>query len=471
MKALEKRITMSSRSRAALKDFFKITGLLLVLSIVPAVLLLLYLGIDNILALLPLIYYSVLQGVVITLVVYCVSFFVLRGIYLLHSKLLAIVIGLCVACGLLYMWADKTYSPHFAMPAYMHVYHPGGALPNLPFANVLTFIRSFKNFEFVEDIGADPNAVPPPITRTTTEVVRMHLTTQEVISEIAPGVYNNYWTFNKQVPGPMLRVREGDTVEMTITNHPSSLHHHNIDLHAVTGPGGGATLSTVEPGETKTFTWKALNPGLYVYHCAMPNVSTHNSHGQYGLILVEPEEGMSPVDKEFYVMQGELYTKGDIGKKGLTIFDGDALLDGNPNYVTFNGRIEEDNAPRMKMKVGETARIYVGNGGVSLISSFHPIGEIFNTVYPEGGIGGSVLKNIQTTAVLPGGAAIVEFTAEVPGNIILVDHALSRMNKGAWAVIEVEGEPNPSVFAPGTSTTTGDTSQNVDNLEHAHHGE
>lgn len=421
------------------------------IGIVGSVVVLIVFGFDNLQALLPYIWYSVLQGAGITIAVLALSFFVLRIVYRLHSKLLAVTLAIVVAGGLLYMWADKTYSPHFAMPAFMHVYHPGGALPDLPFKNVITFIRNFTKFEYVDDIGADPNAVPPPIDRTESALVKVELEAQEVISEIAPGVYFNYWTYNKQVPGPMLRVREGDMVEVTLKNHPSSLHWHNIDLHAVTGPGGGATLSKVNPGESKTFTWKALNPGLYIYHCATPNVSTHNSHGQYGLILVEPKEGLPKVDKEFYVVQGELYTKGVIGKQGLTIFDGDALLDEEPNYITFNGRIEQDGKPRMSMKVGETARIYVGNGGVGLISSFHPIGEIFDTVYPEGGIGGSVFKNIQTTAVLPGGAAIVEFKAEVPGNLVLVDHALARMNKGAWAIIKVEGEENPEIYRPGTS--------------------
>lgn len=418
------------------------------------------LGYENLFALYPLIQYSVIQGVGITVAVSALSFFVLRTLYRMHSKILAITLGLFVAGGLLYMWADKTYSPHFAMPAFMHVYHPGGHNPDLPFKNVLAFIKNFKNFEYIEDIGANPNDVPPPITRDWSETVKISFTAQEVIAEVAKDVYFNYWTFNKQVPGPMLRVREGDTVEMTITNHPSSLHSHNIDLHAVTGPGGGSTLSHVEPGETKTFTWKALQPGLYIYHCATPNVSTHNSHGQYGLILVEPKEGMPLVDKEFYIVQGELYTKGAIGKKGLTIFDGNALLDGIPNYVTFNGRIETDGNPRMKVKTGEKVRIFVGNGGVNLISSFHPIGEIFETVYAEGGIGGHPLKNIQTTAVLPGGTTIVEFTAEVPGNIVLVDHALARMNKGAWAIIEVEGEPRLDIYAPGKNNTGSSTNEN-----------
>lgn len=441
--------------------YVRIGGGVAVVAVSAAVLVASYLGFSNVMTLYPYIHYSVMQGIGITVAVLAFSFFILRIIYRMHSKLLAVTLGVIIAGGLLYMWADKTYAPHFAMPAFMHVYHPGGHLPDLPFVNVVAFIQNFKNFEYIDDIGRDPNDVPPPITRDWSETVKVSLETQEVLAEVADGIYFNYWTYNKQVPGPMLRVREGDTVEVTITNHPSSLHGHNIDLHAVTGPGGGATLSRVEPGETKVFTWKALNPGLYIYHCATPNVSTHNSHGQYGLILVEPKEGMPPVDKEFYIVQGELYTKGAIGKKGLTIFDGNALLDGIPNYVTFNGRIEADGFPRMQMHAGETARIYVGNGGVNLISSFHPIGEIWDTVYAEGGIGAEPHKNIQTTAVLPGGAAIVEFTAEVPGNLVLVDHALARMNKGAWAIIEVEGEARPDIYAPGP----GSTGESMDAME------
>jgi nitrite reductase (NO-forming) len=304
-----------------------------------------------------------------------------------------------------------------------------------------------SKFEHVADIGRDPNDVPPAITRISPTEVKINIHVKEVLSEVAPGIYFNYWTFNGTVPGPMYRVREGDTVILSITNDTTSLHHHNIDLHAVTGQGGGASLTDVNPGETKTIKWKALNPGLFIYHCAMPNVSTHNSHGQYGLILVEPKEGLAKVDKEFYVVQGELYTMGQLGKKGITVFDSEALLDGLPNYVTFNGRIES--TPRMHAKVGDKIRMYVGNGGVNLISSFHVIGEIFDKVYPEGSIGegNAILKNVQTTAVLPGGSTIVEFKVDVPGKYLLVDHALSRMNKGAWAVLEVTGESNPDIYS------------------------
>ncbi len=342
--------------------------------------------------------------------------------------------------------ANRTYPPTFAMPAFMHSHAPGGVPASIPFNKILDFFLYENKFERVTDIGADPNAVPTEPQKPDADgIVRIHLDVKEVIAEISPGIYYNYWTYNGQTPGPMLRIREGDTVELTLTNDPTSLHHHNIDLHAVTGQGGGASLTEVLPGETKTFRWKALNPGLYIYHCAMPNVSTHNSHGQYGLILVDPKGGLPKVDKEFYIVQGELYTVGQLGKKGLVAFDSNALLDGDPNYVVFNGKIE--GAPRMHAKVGEKIRIYVGNGGVNLISSFHVIGEIFDTVYPEGNIGGSIEKNVQTTAVLPGGSSIVEFTLDVPGKYLLVDHALARMNKGAWAVLDVTGEENPAIYS------------------------
>ncbi len=364
------------------------------------------------------------------------------------QKLLYIPVALFVIALFAGLISNRTYAPDFAMPMFMHSHAPGGIAPAIPFSKILEFFMYEKNFEKIVDISANPNSVPSePQIPDADGIVRIHLRAQEVISEMAPGIYMNYWTYNKQVPGPMLRVKEGDTIELSLTNDPTSLHDHNIDLHAVTGPGGGASITHVAPGETKTFQWKALNPGLYIYHCAMPNVSTHNSHGQYGLIMVDPKDqkiALPKVDKEFYMIQGEFYTEGKTGKRGLVPFDGDALLAGTPNYVVFNGKIES--TPRITAKVGDKIRIYIGNGGVNLISSFHVIGEIFDTVYPEANIGGSIERNVQTTAVLPGGASIVEFTVDVPGKYLLVDHALARMNKGSWAVLEVTGDENPEIF-------------------------
>lgn len=352
---------------------------------------------------------------------------------------------------LLGLYGNKTYAPSFAMPMWMHTHAPEGPAASLPFLSVLDFFKNANRFEKITDIGADPNAVPAATNRSEPKEVYFELVAKEVIADVSDGISFNYWTYNNQVPGPMLRARVGDTITLKLTNDASSLHDHNIDLHAVTGPGGGASLTHVAPGESKTFTWKALNPGLYIYHCAMPNVSTHNSHGQYGLILIEPEEGMPEVDREFYLVQGELYTQGKLGKQGLVPFDSKALLDGMPNYVTFNGKIET--APRMTANVGETVRVYVGNGGVNLISSFHLIGEIFDRVYPEAAMGSGIHTNVQTTAVLPGGASIVEFTLDVPGDYLFVDHALARMNKGAWAVLHVLGDDQPDIYKATDSSS------------------
>lgn len=373
-------------------------------------------------------------------------------------RYLIVPVAVIIVASLSGVYSYKTYAPDFAMPPFMHTMAPGsGPAPYLPLANILKFFKSEPKFERVADIGQDPNNVPAPITRTTPQTVSFHLTAKEVISEIAPNIYNNYWTYDGKVPGPMLRVRTGDTVIFTLTNDATSLHPHNIDLHAVTGQGGGASLTNVKPGETKSFKWKALQPGIYEYHCATMNISTHNAHGQYGLILVEPEGGLPKVDKEFYIMQGELYTTGGIGRQGLQVFDAEALMDGNPTYVTFNGRVESKT--KMEVKRGDKVRMYVGNGGINLISSFHIIGEIFDTVYPEGAMGAesSIFKNLQTTIIPAGGAAIVEFTADVPSRLVLVDHALARLNKGAWATMNVTGEPNPDVYSAveSSSATVG----------------
>ena len=198
------------------------------------------------------------------------------------------------------------------------------------------------------------------------------------------GTTYNYWTFGGSVPGSFIRTRVGDEVEFTLSNHPDNKLPHNIDLHAVTGPGGGATSSFVAPGHEKKFNFKTLNPGLYVYHCATAPVGMHIANGMYGLILVEPEGGLPVVDKEYYVMQGDFYTKGENGDPGLQPFDMQKAVDEDADYVVFNGSVGAltgDNA--ITAKVGETVRLYVGNGGPNLVSSFHVIGEIFDKGFPK----------------------------------------------------------------------------------------
>ena len=289
--------------------------------------------------------------------------------------------------------------------------------------------------------------VPPPITRDYAAKVVVNMETVELVGQLADGVDYTFWTFDSTVPGSFIRVREGDTIEFNLANHPSSKMPHNIDLHAVTGPGGGAASSFTAPGHASKFTFKALNPGLYVYHCATAPVGMHIANGMYGLILVEPEGGLPKVDKEFYVMQSEFYTKGPYGQEGLQPFDMAKALLETPDYVVFNGAVGAmtgDN--KIKAQVGETVRMFVGNGGPNLVSSFHVIGEIFDKVYVEGG--SLINNNVQSTLVPAGGSAIVEFKLDVPGDFILVDHSIFRaFNKGALGILAVSGGDELDIYS------------------------
>lgn len=295
----------------------------------------------------------------------------------------------------------------------------------------------------------DPPMVPPPIARDYATRVVVEIETLEVTRELAPGVDYTFWTFGGSVPGKFIRVRVGDEIEIHLKNSPTSVASHNIDLHAVTGPMGGGHATMTAPGQETSFTFRAINPGLYVYHCATAPVGQHIANGMYGLILVEPAEGLSEVDREFYVMQGEIYTEGERGAKGHLPFSYPKALDENPDYVVFNGRVGAlTGEGAVHALVGESVRLFVGNGGPNLASSFHVIGEIFDNVYAEGGT--AVSRNVQTTLVPPGGSAITELRADYPGTYVMVDHAIFRaVDKGGAGHLVVSGQPN-EIFRDGT---------------------
>lgn len=295
-----------------------------------------------------------------------------------------------------------------------------------------------------------PPDVPPPIARRHNAKVIVKLEVVEKKMKITEGVEYTFWTFGGTVPGKFIRVKEGDLVEFHLMNHPSSKMPHNIDLHAVTGPGGGASSSFTAPGHETVFSFKALNSGLFVYHCATAPVGMHIANGMYGLILVEPKNGLSKVDREYYVMQGDFYTKGKYGQQGYQPFSMEKAIDEKPTYVLFNGSTDALSGDKaLKAKVGETVRLFVGNGGPNLVSSFHVIGEIFDKVYIEGGT--NFTTNVQTTLVPSGGSTIVEYKVEAPGNLILVDHSIFRtFNKGALGMMKVEGAENKEVYSGQT---------------------
>ena len=315
------------------------------------------------------------------------------------------------------------------------------------------------------EISRNADDLPSPLNREQEQLVTVDLYTDELIAEMMPGVTYQYWTYNSKVPGPFIRVRAGDQVEIrlrhgnpdvtnedhnqhTAAQHAAAGHSaHSIDLHAVIGPGGGAPLMQVGPGEEKRFRFKATHPGIYVYHCASPHVPTHIANGMYGMILVEPTQGLTKVDREFYVMQGEFYTAGKFGSKGYQAFSKEKLLAEQPEYFLFNGRVNSLSGERaLKAKVGEKIRLFVGIGS-HIASNFHIIGAIFDNLYPEGAILSPPLKNVQTTTIAAGSAVMIEFTAQVPGKYLLVDHNLTRaIDKGALAELIIEGPDQPELY-------------------------
>ena len=297
------------------------------------------------------------------------------------------------------------------------------------------------------DIVRDPTDLPAQLEAREPQTIRVDLEAIEVEGQLADGTTFTYWTFNGAVPGPFIRVSVGDTLEVHMKNSTSSTMNHSVDFHAVTGPGGGAVMTQTEPGKETMFTAKAINPGLFVYHCATPMVANHISNGMYGLILVEPEGGLPPVDREFYVMQGDIYTTGAYGEQGKQTTDVTKLLNEDPEYIVFNGAVGSLTTQKpLKANVGETVRIFFGVGGPNLTSSFHVIGEIFDRVYDQASLTAAPLTDVQTTLVPPGGATMVEFHLEVPGRYILVDHALSRLQRGLAGFLIVEGPENPEIF-------------------------
>ena len=301
-----------------------------------------------------------------------------------------------------------------------------------------------------------PDDLPAPITRREPEKVRVDLETTEVEARLADGTSFRYWTFNGQVPGPFIRVRVGDTVEVHLANAKDSAMPHSVDFHAVTGPGGGAVATQTKPGGETTFTFKALNPGLFVYHCATPMVAQHIANGMYGMILVEPEGGLPAVDKEFYVVQGEIYTTEKMGMAGHSTYSTDKLLDERPEYFVLNGSVGGLTKEHpMKASVGDTVRIFFGDAGPNFTSSFHVIGEIFDKVYNQGSLTSEPLTDVQTTLVPAGGATMVEFTLQVPGRYILVDHALSRMERGLAGFIMVDGPEDHTIYEGSMTPGSG----------------
>ena len=325
------------------------------------------------------------------------------------------------------------------------------------------------------DIVRDPADLPQPIGERAPALVRVTLTAKELVGVLDPtsGTTYRYWTFNGKVPGPEIRVRQGDTVEVTLVNAKDRSMVHSIDFHAAIGPGGGSALTQVPPGRSKSFTFQATVPGLFVYHCGSPMVAQHIANGMYGLILVEPAGGLPHVDREYYIMQSEFYTTAPKGKSGLQQFSVENLMSENAQYYLFNGAVDAITKEfPLQAKEGETVRIYFGNAGPNATASEHMVGEIFTHYYQLGSLTSPALAGIQTATVPPGGAAIFELKASMPGEFTLMDHAISRMEKGDMAILRVTGPENEALMHAGTVPDAGSeeisgvTVADVDEVNH-----
>ena len=317
------------------------------------------------------------------------------------------------------------------------------------------------------NVAVAPN-VPPAAERENQAIVDVHFDIVEGVQTIDIGRGTEYVTWGYRIhgadalvagtPGPIIRARVGDILRFTITNLPGNFHPHNVDFHAVTGQGGGAAATTVNPGETAIIEARLLYPGIFMYHCAFGDVPLHISQGMYGGILVDPATPLPAVEHELYVVQSEYYTS--TAEDGAVVIDRGAATLEHPSYVVFNGAVGSltgDRAPRIA--VGDTMRIYFVNAGLNLDSNFHPIGSHWDKVYQEGALLNQPLRGSQTTLVAAGGGTVVELIGLVPSTIVLVDHALARaFDKGAIGQIVVEGDPDPEVFEDfGVQTTNGAT--------------
>lgn len=274
--------------------------------------------------------------------------------------------------------------------------------------------------------GVNQAPIPAKITRVGT-TVKVELTAQITDIEIAPDTIYKAWTFNGTVPGPIIRVKEGDTIELTLKNMDPMMPH-SVDTHAVYA-SPDRDFANVDPGKTGTFTYTVGSPGVYMYHCGTAPLLMHIANGMYGTMIVEPKEGWPTdreIDREITLVQGEFYHDGSW----------EDMLAGQPEFVVFNGNAALKDKP-FKAKAGEKIRLYFHNAGPNHVSSLHVVGSQFETVYVDGEPR-NIQHGMQTVLVPTSGGVIVEFTVKFPGKYAVVTHQFNHATKGAMAIIEAE---------------------------------
>lgn len=288
----------------------------------------------------------------------------------------------------------------------------------------------------------DDPAVPPVRSaeapaRSRQRMHRVRMTTTHVPHVLSSTVTYNGWAFDGKIPGPVVRVTVGDTVDFTIVN--ASPIQHSMDFHAAEIAPSRAYVN-VNPGDSLTFRFVARVPGAFMYHCGTAPVAAHIANGMYGAIIVDPAVPLPPA-REFVVVQSEFYLS-DAAADGAHSLDWPQLLDLSPDHVVFNGVPGQYAANPLQVDVGERVRFYVVNAGPNRVSSFHVVGAIFDRVR-VGGFG-APLEGVQTFNVPVGGGAIFEARLAEEGLYPFVSHAFSDATKGAVGILRA-GEPSGTV--------------------------
>jgi nitrite reductase (NO-forming) len=274
----------------------------------------------------------------------------------------------------------------------------------------------------------DPSVPPVAAERTT----KLQFTAREVPIRISEDAIISAWTFQGDIPGPVVHVKQGDTVEFTLTNEGTI--PHSMDFHA-SQIDPKVAFRSVPPGQPASYTFRAKFPGAFMYHCGTSPVLMHIGSGMVGAIIVDPETPLSPA-REFVLVQSEYYL-GE-AKNGVLPFDYSKMLGTLPDYVVFNGRPGQYMTQPLKAKVGERVRFYVVCCGPTHPCNFHVVGEQFDTVY-LGAPPNVPLRGVQTFAVAPGGGMIFEMMADLPGEFVFVNHGFGHGQKGSIGILSVEG--------------------------------
>ena len=276
------------------------------------------------------------------------------------------------------------------------------------------------------------SAVAPPYNRADVVDVNIVMDDQKIL-EVAPSTYYEAWTFNDSIPGPVIRVKQGATVNITLTNRGRMLH--SLDFHSAKTPI--ANYRNVSPGETFSWSFVASVPGVYMYHCGTAPALQHIGNGMYGVMIVDPDPPLPPADHEYVLLQSEFYY-GDRLPNGTIVGDFAKMQKIEPDLVAFNGHGAQYREHPLTAQPGELVRFYMVDAGPTMDASFHIVGGIFEHIYTNGNPAqGNVFSGVQTATVPVGGGTVFDVRPEEAGDYLFVSHAFAQANKGAVGVLRV----------------------------------